>query len=248
MASIINQKQYFRDEKITVFSGLKAATFPPQISPCDLPVDYSGLTAFRGRPSQNRKSERDGKDDTKTTLVSSVACTNHFTIPGFRGKWRFGEPGEVQEASSGSDSGQFEIPSDILNDRKQPERLWFRCVAAAPFDTLKLQKLRNNKGNNKAKPSGASRWFPPPEAISETPPSLRRALSPASSAVGGRASQVWDLRMRVGWSEQPTVMTRRRTDEKERRKSYSPGLNCPVSQTLPLAYHHFVFNNVGTWL
>lgn len=86
-ASTINQKRYFRDENVTVFSGLKAATFPPQISPCDLPVDYSVLTAFRGRPSHNRKSERDGKRDTKTTLVSSVACTNHFTFPGFRGQW-----------------------------------------------------------------------------------------------------------------------------------------------------------------
>lgn len=120
----------------------------------------------------------------------------------------------MQETSSESDSGQFEIPSDILNDRKLPERLWFRCVAAAPFDTLKLQKLRNNKGNNKAKPSGASRWFPPPEAISETPPLAEM------SAISSEQRRRWQSEPGLGFGDASQVVrtANGHDQEKERRK------------------------------
>lgn len=156
-------------------------------------------------------------DNRKADPMSEAFCsTGVQTAFSEEGRWGFGKPGEAQDASSGTNSGQVKIPSDFLNERKLSER--------------------DNKGNDKEKPAGS---FCPPSAeeylsVPSTQTNHRKATVTETSAISSVQRRRWQSEPSLGfryrgqvlvWSDQRSITTRRKREPTQRGKSCSQRQN-----------------------
>lgn len=121
-------------------------------------------------------------DNRKADPMSEAFCsTGVQTAFSEEGRWGFGKPGEAQDASSGTNSGQVKIPSDFLNERKLSER--------------------DNKGNDKEKPAGS--FCPPSEeeylSVPSTQTNHRKATVTETSAISSVQRRRWQSEPSLGF-------------------------------------------------